>query len=133
MKVLLRERDLSDDYIRFAAQIGADGFDIHGEKNVPGVEEKGYADAAGMRASSTACGAGAWASTAWPPTPRRYLLGESGGEQELDDLCRTLEALGQAGVLSCPRPCTWGSTPATGGHQGRPPRAGTPCTRSTWR
>ena len=68
--------------------------------------------------------AGAWASTAWPPTPRRYLLGESGGEQELDDLCRTLEALGQAGVPSCPRPCTWGSTPATGGHQGRPPRGG---------
>lgn len=29
MKVLLRQRDLSDDYLRFAVQIGADGIDIH--------------------------------------------------------------------------------------------------------
>jgi len=31
MKVLMRERDLSEDYIRFAQQIGVDGFDIHNE------------------------------------------------------------------------------------------------------
>lgn len=47
MKVLLRQRDLSDDYIRFAAQAGADGFDIHDERNVPSIVERGYADEAG--------------------------------------------------------------------------------------
>ena len=112
MKVLLRERDLSDDYIRFAAQIGADGFDIHGEKNVPGVEEQGYADAAGMRALLDRLrrwGLGVYRVA--PPTPRRYLLGESGGEQELDDLCRTLEALGQAGVPFMSTPVHLGINP----------------------
>ena len=49
MKVLMRERDLSDDYIRFAAQIGADGLDIHQPENVPGIKEQGYADEAGVR------------------------------------------------------------------------------------
>jgi len=33
-----------------------------------------------------------------PPKPGKFLLGESGGDKELDDLCRTLEALGRAGV-----------------------------------
>ena len=41
MKVLMRERDLSDDYIRFAAQIGADGLDIHQPENVPGDQRTG--------------------------------------------------------------------------------------------
>ncbi|HEY3082618.1 MAG TPA: hypothetical protein VGM69_22255 [Chloroflexota bacterium] len=38
MRVLLRERDLSDDDVRFAARIGADGFDVHDEPNVRGAE-----------------------------------------------------------------------------------------------
>ena len=42
MKVLMRERDLSDRYIRFARQVGADGFDIHNPENVPGFKEQGY-------------------------------------------------------------------------------------------
>jgi hypothetical protein len=50
MKVLMRERDLSDDYIRFASQIGADGFDIHSPTNVPGIAENGVADGKGIRA-----------------------------------------------------------------------------------
>ena len=99
MKVLLRERDLSDDYIRFASQIGADGFDIHQEKNVPGIAETGVADEKGMRAlldKLRKWGLGVY--RVMPPTPRKYLLGESGGDKELDDLCRTLEALGRAGA-----------------------------------
>ena len=99
MKVLLRERDLSDDYVRLAAQIGADGFDIHDPGHVPGVAERGYADAAGTRALLDRLRRlGLWVYRVAPPTPRRYLLGESGGDQELDDLCRTLAALGRAGV-----------------------------------
>src|SRR5687767_12538861 len=99
MKVLLRDQDLSDDFVRFAAQIGADGFDIHTENNVPGVVERGYADERGMRALLDRLrrwGLGVYRVS--PPTPARYLLGLPGGDEELDHLCRTLEALGRAGV-----------------------------------
>ena len=99
MKVLLRERDLSDEYIRFASQMGADGFDIHQPKNVPGVEETGVADEKGMRAlldKLRKWGLGVYRVA--PPNPTKYLLGEPGGDKELDDLCRTLEALARAGA-----------------------------------
>ncbi|HXI17944.1 MAG TPA: mannonate dehydratase [Chloroflexota bacterium] len=112
MKVLLRERDLSDDYCRFAAQVGCDGFDIHTEKNVPGVAERGYADEKGMRALLDRLrrfGLGVYRVA--PPTPRKFLLGESGGDAELDDLCRTLEALGRAGVPFMSTPVHLGINP----------------------
>ena len=37
MKVLVRQRDLSDDYLCFAVQIGADGIDIHNAESLPGL------------------------------------------------------------------------------------------------
>lgn len=117
MKVLLRDRDLSDDYIRFAAQIGCDGFDIHTEHNVPGVAERGYADEAGMRQLLERLrrwGLGVYRVA--PLTPRRYLLGEAGGDAELDDLCRTLEALGRAGVPFMSTPVHLGINPGYRGH-----------------
>ncbi|HEX2186589.1 MAG TPA: mannonate dehydratase [Chloroflexota bacterium] len=112
MKVLLRERDLSDEYVRFAAQIGCDGFDIHDERHVPGVVERGYADERGVRALLERLrrwGLGVYRVA--PPTPRRYLLGEDGGEAEVDDLCRTLEALGRAGVPFMSMPVHLGVNP----------------------
>ena len=42
MKVLVHQRDLSDDYLRFAVQIGADGIDIHNAESLPGFAEQGY-------------------------------------------------------------------------------------------
>ena len=42
MKVLVRQRDLSDAYLRFAVQIGADGIDIHNAEILPGFAEQGY-------------------------------------------------------------------------------------------
>jgi len=41
MKVLLRSRDLSEEYCRFASQVGLDVFDIYDPNVVPGFEEKG--------------------------------------------------------------------------------------------
>jgi len=99
MKVLLRERDLSDEYVQFAAQIGADGFDIHDERNVPGVADRGYADETGVRRLLDKLRRkklGVYRVA--PPTPENYLLGRPGGDAEVDHLCRTLEALGKAGV-----------------------------------
>ena len=120
MKVLLRERDLSDDYIRFAAQIGAVGFDIHDPRNVPGVAERGFADEAGVRAllgRLRRWGLGVYRVA--PPTPENYLLGRPGGDAEVDDLCRTLEALGRAGVPFMSMPVHLGVNP---GYRGLVPR-----------
>src|SRR5688500_5400582 len=121
MKVLLRERDLSDDYIRFAAQIGADGFDIHQEKNVPGVAETGVAEEKGFRTLLDKLrrhGLGVY--RVMPPTPRKVLLGEPGGDKELDDLCRTLEALARAGAPFMSTPVHLGINPGyRGGYRAR--------------
>jgi mannonate dehydratase len=95
----MRERDLSDEYLRFAAQIGADGLDIHHEENLPGVAERGFVDAAGMVALVERLrrwGLGVYRVA--PPQPTAFLRGEEGGENDLDNLCRTIEALGKAGV-----------------------------------
>jgi sugar phosphate isomerase/epimerase len=99
MKVLVREQDLSDDYIRFAAQIGADGFDIHHERNIPGISEQGYADTEGLRLLLDRLRRkGLAVYRVNPPTPTSYLLDQPGGQEAIDNLCRTLEALGRAGV-----------------------------------
>ena len=119
MKVLLRERDLSEDYIRLASQIGADGFDVHSPNNVPGIAETGVADEHGTRALLAKLrrwGLGVYRVA--PPTPKRYLLGESGGDAEVDDLCRTLEALGRAGVPFMSTPI---HIPANPGYRGHAP------------
>src|SRR5262249_34895663 len=99
MKMLLRERDLSNEYVQFAAQIGADGFDIHDERNVPGVAERRYADEAGVgRLLDKLRRRGLKIYRVAPPTPENYLLGRSGGDTKIDNLCRTLETLKKAGV-----------------------------------
>ena len=99
MKVLLRERDLSDDYIRFARQVGADGFDIHSEASIPGFKEQGYPDLEGLlKLKERLLAAGLGIFRVAPPAPRKFLLGQPGGEQELDTLCKTVEVLGRAGI-----------------------------------
>jgi mannonate dehydratase len=99
MKVLLRERDLSEEYLRFAAQVGADGLDIHNERNLPGVDEQGFVDATGMiKLVERLRGWGLGVYRVAPPQPAAFLRGEDGGEADIDKLCRTIEALGKAGV-----------------------------------
>ena len=66
---------------------------------MPGVAERGYADEQGVRALLEKLrrhGLGVYRVA--PPTPENYLLGRPGGDEEVDNLCRTLEALGKAGV-----------------------------------
>jgi len=99
MKVLMRERDLSDHYIRFAQQIGVDGFDIHHSDSLPGFKEQGYPDLEGLlqlKGRLRAAGLGIYRFA--PPTPRKFLLGQPGGGEELDQLAKTVEILGRAGI-----------------------------------
>ena len=63
MKVLMRERDLSDDYIRFAAQIGADGLDIHQPENIPGSGNRATPTRMESASSSTSFAGGVSAFT----------------------------------------------------------------------
>ncbi|MBM3265107.1 MAG: mannonate dehydratase [candidate division Zixibacteria bacterium] len=99
MKVLLREQDLSDEYIRFAQQIGADGFDIHDPFNLPGVVEQGYPDREALgRLLDRIRAAGLRVYRVAPQTPVRYLKGEPGGEEDVDRLKKTLEVFGVVGI-----------------------------------
>ncbi len=118
MKVLLRERDLSDDYIRFARQVGADGFDIHSEASIPGFREQGYPDLDGLlKLKEKLLAAGLGIFRVAPPVPRRFLFGQPGGEQEVDNLCKTAEILGRAGIPFLSMPLDYFNPGARGGHQ----------------
>lgn len=99
MKVLLREQDLSDEYIRFAQQIGVDGFDIHDPLKLPGVEEQGYPDTEALRVLiSSLRSAGLGVYRVAPKAPIRYLKDEPGGDEDVDHLKKTIEAFGVVGI-----------------------------------
>ena len=85
MKVLVRQRDLSDDYLRFAVQIGADGIDIHNAESLPGFAEQGYPHLEELRmlkARVEAAGLHIYRVT--PAEPIRFLSGEPDGETQLE-------------------------------------------------
>ena len=125
MKVLLREQDLSDSYITFAHQIGADGFDFHDENHLPGVRETGHVEVEGMsRLVERLERHGLGIYRVSPPTPREYLLGRPGGERELDNLCLTVENLGRAGVPIMSVPIHLGINPGYRGSIQREHRGG---------
>jgi mannonate dehydratase len=99
MKVLMRERDLSDEYLRFAQQIGAEGLDIHHGESLPGVAEQGYPDREALEkllARIRAAGLGVYRVA--PKAPMRYLRGEPGGDEEVEHLKKTLEVFGAVGI-----------------------------------
>lgn len=99
MKVLMRERDLSDEYLLFAQQIGADGLDIHDPYNLPGVREQGYPDLEGLRRLVARLAAhGLRAYRVAPITPRKYLMGQPGGQEEAEWMEKTLRVFGQVGI-----------------------------------
>jgi mannonate dehydratase len=121
----MRERDLSDDYILFAQQIGADGFDIHNPANIPGFVEQGYPDLEGLRRLKekiNAAGLGVYRVA--PPDPRKFLLGQPGGEAELDNLCKTIEIFGQAGIPFMSMPVHLGVNPGYRGGYAKAHRGG---------
>lgn len=125
MKILLRERDLSDGYIEFAQQIGADGFDLHNQFSLPGVREKGYAELDGLlKLKSRLRRAGLGIFRVTPPTPQEFLLGTSGGEQEVDNLCRSIENLGRASIPIMSVPIHLGLNPGRYGAVQREHRGG---------
>ena len=115
MKVLMRGRDLSDEYLRFAQQIGADGLDIHHGADIPGCSKQGYPDREGLqRLMDRLSAAGLGVYRVAPMDPARYLRGEDGGEEDVDNLRRTLEAFGEVGIPFMSMPVHLGN-PGTAG------------------
>lgn len=113
MKVLVRQRDLSDDYLRFAVQIGADGIDIHNAESLPGFAEQGYPHLEELRilkARVEAAGLHIYRVT--PAEPIRFLSGEPGGEAQLDALCTAIEIIGRVGIPFMSMPVHLAQTPA---------------------
>lgn len=99
MKVLVRQNDLSADYLRFILQIGADGIDIHNAESVPGLAEQGYPYLEELRSLKKRVNdAGLDIYRVAPAEPQRFLLGEPGGDEQLDQLVKTVEILGQVGI-----------------------------------
>ena len=118
MKVLMRQQDLSDEYIRFAQQIGAEGLDIHNPESVPGCEEQGYPDRDALAAlveKLRAAGLGVFRVA--PCAPVRYLRGEPGGEEDVDNLVRTIEVFGEVGVPFMSVPIHLGNPGGRGGRE----------------
>ncbi|MEM2905153.1 MAG: mannonate dehydratase [Candidatus Bathyarchaeia archaeon] len=99
MKVVVWQGDLSEDYLRWVCQIGADGVDLATTEELPGVKERGYPDLDKLLELARRIrrwGLGIYRFSL--PTPRRHMLGQPGGEEELDGLCKTIEHLGEAEI-----------------------------------
>lgn len=100
MKIGVRTHDGSEERLVYAEQIGADGGSIW-LAALPGYEEKGYAEVEPMRElrdrfeahdlALTAGGLGA-------QVIKNQLLGQPGREREMDNVCRTVQNMGEAGI-----------------------------------
>ena len=76
-----------------------DGIDIHNPLNVPGVKERGYADPeklARMKRKLQAANLNIYRVTL-PETPN-FFRGKPEGEKEVENLCKTIMALGEASI-----------------------------------
>jgi mannonate dehydratase len=116
MKILLRQCDLSDEYIRFAQQIGADGIDIHNARSIPGFMEQGYPDLEALRAIKQRindAGLGLY-RVAPPDDCSDFMLGKPGGERDIENLLKTIEILGQLRIPFLSTPIHFGNP----GHRG---------------
>ena len=124
MKILLRQSDLSDEYLRFAAQIGADGIDIHNAESVPGWMEQGYPDAGELkRIKERIEGFSLRLFRLAPPDePCNFMLGLPGGEKDIDGLVRSIEIMGRLGIPFLSTPFHFDHPGHRGGVRVRAPR-----------
>jgi len=125
MKIVIMEGDLSDDYLRFAQQTGVDGLDINDPMKVPNVKERGCPDLDGLlklKKRIRAAGLDLFRLTL--PSPKRYLRGEPGGEEDLQRTSNALECFGKASVPIAVVPVHWELNPGQLGGFERAHRGG---------
>jgi mannonate dehydratase len=98
MKVVANLRELSDECLQWACQIGLDGVD-HLGGSVPGLKERGTPNMPELHKvikRIRSWGLGIYRVSL--PAPRKFMLGQPGGEKELDDLSTTIRCYGEAGI-----------------------------------
>ncbi len=98
MKIGLRSHDGAEERLRYAQQIGADGASIWGEA-LPGYKEKGFATIEALcemrerfaRYDLELTGVGLGGQVV-----KNQLLGQPGRERDVENVCRTIQAIGEA-------------------------------------
>jgi len=100
MKISVWHRDLSDSYLKQITQLGADCIDFgHGEA-FPGVKEQGYPDLDELVKIKKRIRA--WGldinRVTLPNISGRFMTGQPGGEEELENTCNALKVFGEAGI-----------------------------------
>jgi mannonate dehydratase len=99
MKIVMTSSDFSDDYLEVCAQLGLDGLDTNRDHLIPGLKERGEADAKGLKdLARRLAAAGLPFYCVNLPHPLKYMSGAAGGDEELEALERTLLAYADAGI-----------------------------------
>ena len=89
---------MTDEHLKWASQIGVDGTVIFPE-SVPGLLKDGVPDLTELlKLTSRIQSRGLEVYRYCIPTPRRLLLRQAGGDREIDNMCRTIECLGEASI-----------------------------------
>ncbi len=111
MKISVWDGGLSESYLRQVTQLGADCIDFGRDTAFPGVDEQGYPDLDAVleiRKRIRSWGLDINRVTL-PNITERFMRGEPGGEQDLENTCQALRVFGEAGVPIA-RQRFWGDT-----------------------
>lgn len=88
----------TEEHLKWASQIGVDGTVVMPE-NVPGLLKNGSPDMAElMNLKRRFAKWGIEICRYSVPPPRKHLLREPGGEEEIDAICQTIRSLGEASI-----------------------------------
>jgi len=87
---------LSDDWLRWATQIGVDYID---SPPIPGLREQGYPDMDKLlKLERMVRSWGLRINRVTLPSTPKFMLGQPGGEEEIDNVCKTIKCLGEARI-----------------------------------
>ena len=111
MKISVWHREISDSYLRFVTQLGADALDFGTDTDIPGVAEQGYPDLDELLKIKKKIQS--WGLSinrvSLPNITEKFMTDQPGGEKELENTCTALRILGEAGVPIA-RQRFWGDT-----------------------
>lgn len=97
MKVAIFTRgELTDDLLRWATQIGVDCID---DPPIPGIREQGHPDMEKLlKLERRVRSWGLRINRVTLPSTNNFMLGQPGGEEEIDNICKTIKDLGEARI-----------------------------------
>ena len=111
MKISVWDGGLSDSYLKQVTQLGADCIDFGGGNAFPGVEEQGYPDLDEVLKIKKRIRS--WGldinRVTLPNITEKFMQGQPGGEQELENTCNALRVFAEASVPIA-RQRFWGDT-----------------------